>query len=169
MIRLVVFDADETLWSIEEGYASTLVLPLRKVDDDLVVDALDVSVQLLPGVRRLLDELSRRGVIISLVSANDEEPNKVEMLLELFGIRDYFSFPQVNWQRKSRNVRRIVELVREKMGVDLDFAEVLFVDDSEFNVMDVKGGCPGVRVLQVGRDIPSITLLLEKLDSYLQM
>lgn len=164
MVKLVVFDADETLWSVERGFASTLVLPLRKVDDDVVVDAAGVRVRLFPGVRGLLEELKRRGVLVSLASANDEEPNKVEMLLELFGIREYFLFPQVCWERKSRSVRKIVELVRG-MGVDLEFSEVLFVDDSEYNILDVKGGCPGVKTLQVGRDIAGVAQLLRELDS----
>jgi len=168
LIKLVIFDADETLWHVEEGYASTLVLPLRKVNDGLVIDAVGVKVWLFHGVRELLEGLRRRGVIVSLASANDEEPNKVKLLLELFGIMRYFSFPQVNWQKKSQNVRKIVELVREKLGVNLDFEEVIFIDDSEFNVTDVKNRCPGVKAFRVGRDIPSIALLYENLDSFLQ-
>ncbi|MEM1658402.1 MAG: hypothetical protein QXK94_05130 [Candidatus Jordarchaeales archaeon] len=46
---------------MREGYASTVVPPLRKVDDDVVVDAAGVSGQLFPGVRRLLEELKKRG------------------------------------------------------------------------------------------------------------
>ncbi|MBS7288749.1 MAG: hypothetical protein KIH01_08435 [Candidatus Freyarchaeota archaeon] len=64
------------MWSVEEGMRA-FWCPFRKVGGDLIVDALGVSVWLLPGVRELLDELSRRDVIVSLASANDEEPNKV--------------------------------------------------------------------------------------------
>lgn len=168
MIKLVIFDADETLWHVEKGYASTLVLPLRKVDDDSVIDAVGVKVWLFHGVRELLEELRRRGVIVSLASANDEEPNKVKLLLELFEVMRYFSFPQVNWQKKSHNIRKIVELVREKLRVNLDFEEVIFIDDSEFNVIDARKECPGIKAFQIGRDIPSIALLYEDLDSFLQ-
>nr|MDO8063845.1 magnesium-dependent phosphatase-1 [Candidatus Freyrarchaeum guaymaensis] len=167
VIKLVIFDADETLWSVSEGYASTLVLPLRRVGDDLVVDAYGVRVRLFSGVRELLEELRRRGVIVSLVSANDEEPNKVRLLLEAFGIDRYFAFPQVNWRRKSENVRRVVELVRSRLGFEVSFDEVLFLDDSPFNIEDVRSRCPGVKTIQVGLDVRDVGEVLEKIDFYL--
>ncbi|MEM1658403.1 MAG: hypothetical protein QXX87_01165 [Candidatus Jordarchaeales archaeon] len=51
------------------------------------------------------------------------------------------------------------------VGVDVRFSEVLFVDDSEFNILDVEQKPPGVKILQVGRDIASVAQLLEELDS----
>jgi magnesium-dependent phosphatase-1 len=65
-IRLVIFDADKTLWTHSD--ISRLVLPFRLVSRDVITDANGESFQLFDGVRELLEGLESKRVLITMAS-----------------------------------------------------------------------------------------------------
>ena len=89
--KLVVFDLDETLWSVSDGLCNLIQPPFRMENSDRLVGQRGLWVELFPGVRALLQNLKSRGILISLASRNDAEPTK--KLLEFMGVLEYFSYP----------------------------------------------------------------------------
>ncbi len=119
-VKVLAWDLDNTLW---EGI--------------LIEDGED-CVRLRPGVVEILRELDRRGILNSLVSRNDAELGM--SLLRRFGIDEYFLFPKINWDPKSRSV---ADLVTDfNVGVDT----IAVIDDSPFERSEIAHAMPGVRV-----------------------
>lgn len=120
-IKLVVLDLDNTVW------------------DGILLETPDRAFALYPGVREAIEELDRRGILLSIASKNNEAEARAQ--LERLGVWDLFLHPQINWEPKSGSVRRIVEALN--IGMDA----VAFVDDSEFERAEVASVLPQVRTL----------------------
>ena len=118
-VKCLVWDLDNTLW-----------------DGVLLEDAV---VRLRPGVRELIEELDRRGILHSVASRSDEATAIAK--LEEFGLRDYFLRPQVTWNPKSWAVGRVAEA----LGIGTD--ALAFVDDDPFERQEVQFSLPAVRCL----------------------
>jgi magnesium-dependent phosphatase-1 len=161
--KLVVFDVDETLWKASVTFTSFLKPPLRIIGTNELCDSVDARVRLFPGVQELLKSLQEKGVLMSIASLNDPEPNLVIECLELFGIADYFIYPQINHKGKNRNIKTILKLLEENDGIEINYSEVLFVDDQELNTRSVMKGCPGIKAVQLGTDINNITQVINLL------
>ncbi|WP_407384145.1 HAD-IIIC family phosphatase [Ruminococcus sp.] len=110
MIKCIIWDLDNTVW-------------------DGIISESD-SVCLNQNIIKVIEEFNKRGVVNSVCSKNDCETAK-RKLIE-FNIWDMFIFPQINWDTKSFNVNRIVS------GLHFKEEDVLFVDDSEFEINEVK-------------------------------
>ncbi|HLH75394.1 MAG TPA: HAD-IIIC family phosphatase [Candidatus Binataceae bacterium] len=122
-IKCVVWDLDNTMW---EGIL---------VEGDQVC--------LRAGMRELLEELDRRGILHSIASKNDHAA-AVKQLTEL-GVVDYFLYPQIDWQPKSLKLKAIAEALN--LGLD-SFA---FIDDNPFELAEVARALPTVLVLGADR------------------
>jgi FkbH-like protein len=120
-IKCVVWDLDNTLW-----------------DGILVEDGRD-RVKLKPGIVEIIRALDGRGILHSIASKNDHD--EAVGVLKHFGIDEYFLCPQISWQPKSESMRQIARQLN--IGTD----SLLFVDDSRFELEQVKAACPEVRVL----------------------
>jgi len=118
-IKCVVWDLDHTLW------------------DGILVEAGSATVlQLKDGVRSILEELDRRGILLSIASKNSEDDAR--KVLERLGIWHLFLVPQINWQPKSVSIQQIAK----KLNLGLDtFA---FVDDMPFERDEVASALPAV-------------------------
>ncbi|MFB0560157.1 MAG: magnesium-dependent phosphatase-1 [Candidatus Lokiarchaeia archaeon] len=162
-IKLVVFDVDDTLWNASVTFASFLKPPIRLIETNELTDSRDAGVKLFPGVRETLKSLQEKGILISIASLNDPEPNLVMECFKLFGIADYFIYPQINHKGKNRNIKAILKLLKERDGIEINYSEVLFVDDQELNLKSVRKGCPGINALHLGSDINSISQILKLL------
>jgi FkbH-like protein len=116
-VRLVIWDLDETFWrgTVTEGGMS-----YRREVHDIVV------------------ALSRRGILNSICSKNDEAV--VRPILEQHGIWDYFIFPSINWEPKGPRIARLIETVQ------LRPATVLFIDDNPMNLNEAAYYAPGVQI-----------------------
>lgn len=133
-IKLLVMDLDNTVW------------------DGIVIENPDAEelVDLLPGVKTTLEELDRRGILLSVAGKGNEADSR--KLLEKHGLWNLMLYPQINWGPKSVNIRRIVESLN--IGMDT----VAFIDDSEFELAEVKTNLPEVRVYRASE----FPLLLER-------
>jgi len=117
-VKCLVWDLDRTLWQgvlSEDGPT-----PLRE------------------GVRETLEELDRRGILLSVASKN--EPGPALEALEALGVRGYFLCPQISWGDKAGGIRRIAEQLNLKLEA---FA---LIDDSAFERDAVQFALPGVAV-----------------------
>lgn len=104
VIKCVVWDLDHTIWHgilLEND-----VLELRK------------------GIVSILQTLDSWGIINSIASKNNHE-DAIKML-NYFGIREYFLYPQINWDLKSSSISRI----KEKLNIGMD--AIAFIDDQPF-------------------------------------
>jgi FkbH-like protein len=120
-IKCVVWDLDNTLW-----------------DGTLVEDG-EKLLRLKSEVVTIIQTLDARGILNSIASKNSSE-DAVRVLRKL-RLEEYFLCPQISWQPKSEG---ITEIVRQ-LNIGMD--SLLFVDDTEFELEQVKTACPGVRVL----------------------
>ena len=108
-IKCIVFDLDGTLWN------GTLVE--------------NYNVQLKAGVRELIEELDRRGILMSIASKNDFD--YAEKKLREEGIFDYFLVPQISWNPKSESIAEISTLL------NLSVKEFAFIDDNQTELDEV--------------------------------
>jgi FkbH-like protein len=120
-IKCVVWDLDNTLW-----------------DGVLVEDGAE-RLRLKPGVADVIQELDRRGILHSIASKND--PENALQVVKKFELGQYFLCPQVSWKPKSQAIHAIAQ----QLNIGLD--SILFVDDSEFELQEVRAACPEVQVL----------------------
>jgi len=113
-VKCVVWDLDNTVW------------------DGILLE--DGDVPLRPGIREVITELDRRGILQSVASRNDHEA--ASAALERHGLLDYFLYPQITWSAKSESVRAIAASLN--LGLDA-FA---FVDDDPFERAEVAYAVP---------------------------
>lgn len=131
-IKLLVVDLDETLWN------------------GIAVEAPDQIKELRPGVREVLNELDRRGILLSIASKNNAED--AMGILDRLGIRELFLHPQIGWEPKSAGLRTIVA----KLNIGMD--AVAFADDSAFERAEVRAALPLVRVYDGARLTEIVTM-----------
>jgi FkbH-like protein len=117
-VRLVIWDLDETFWrgTLTEGGVESFI----EANHDAVV------------------ELSRRGIMNSICSKNDEA-STLDIISSL-KLADYFVFPSISWNAKGPRVRAIIE----DMGLRPE--NVMFIDDNVANRREVAALVPGVQV-----------------------
>ncbi|MDR1136242.1 MAG: HAD-IIIC family phosphatase [Clostridiales Family XIII bacterium] len=118
-IKCVVWDLDGTIWDgvlIEGGGKA-----LRK------------------GVREIIEELDRRGILQSIASKNDYD--EAWKRVERFGLDEYFLCSRINWGSKAKSIREIAEALN--IGLDT-FA---FVDDTAAERGEVSFNIPEVMTI----------------------
>ncbi|MGN8069351.1 HAD-IIIC family phosphatase [Mucilaginibacter sp. 22184] len=104
VIKCVVWDLDHTIWHgiLLEGDR----LELRQ------------------GIVDIIKTLDSWGIINSIASKNN--PEDAIHMLESFGIREYFLYPQIGWGLKSNAIGKI----KEKLNIGMD--AIAFIDDQPF-------------------------------------
>ena len=118
-IKCVVWDLDNTIW---EGVLLE-----------------NEHVQLKNNVQGILDELDKRGILLSIASKNIQD--KACHKLKEFGILDYFIYPQINWNTKSSSIKKIAASIN--IGLDT----IAFVDDQPFELEEVGFTLPEVYLI----------------------
>jgi FkbH-like protein len=124
-IKCVVWDLDNTLW------------------DGILVEDGPAKLRLKPHVVQTIKELDERGILLSVVSKNNRDEALVA--LKTFGIQEYFLCPQISWEPNSQGI----EAIARQLNIGMD--TLLFVDDSEFELQEVRAVHPEIRVLNADR------------------
>lgn len=108
-IKLIIWDLDETFWkgTLSEG---NVCIPEEN--------------------KKLIINLSKRGIVNSICSKNDYEQAKEKLISE--GIFDYFIFPSISWETKGFRVKSII------LNCNLREENVLFIDDNPHQLAEVK-------------------------------
>lgn len=132
MLKLIVWDLDDTLWrgTLAEGEDVTPITSR--------VNAIRV--------------LERQGVAHAVCSKNDRSA-AMEKLKD-FGIEALFVFSEIAFVPKGQLVHRIVT----DMG--LRFPDVAFIDDNILNLKEVEDACPGI--LTYDANDPASDVFLER-------
>jgi len=131
-IKLVVWDADNTLW------------------DGTVFYKDKENVEIKPGTKEALKELDKRGIKNTISSKNYYED--VENMLKKFEIDNYFKNPQVGWGNKSDAIRKLSEVFK------VSFDEMLFIDDDAFQRAEVSSQIPGITIIELKDPIDVLNL-----------
>jgi FkbH-like protein len=126
-IKCVVWDLDNTLW------------------DGVLLE--DEQVALRPHVVDVIEALDGRGILNSIASRNEHAVAMAK--LEQFGLKDYFLYPQINWNSKASSLKAIAKSIN--IGLDT----LAFVDDQPFEREEVSFSAPGVLCIDA-QDIPEI-------------
>lgn len=131
-VKLVVFDLDNTLWRglIGEHYEPGQAWPQMH------------SWPL--GVWDAVNQLRRRGILVSLCSKNDEATvrQKWKQAVPLPFIEfDDFLVPKINWRPKAENIATMLA------ELSLTPKNVVFVDDNPVERESVKAAFPEIRTL----------------------
>lgn len=120
-LKCVVWDLDNTLW------------------DGVLVENGPDGLRLRTGVVDVIKQLDSRGILNSIASKNNRD--EALQVLKDFQIDQYFLCPQISWQPKSDGMNAIAQQLN--IGRDT----LLFVDDTDFELEQVKSTCPEVQVL----------------------
>lgn len=131
-IKLIIWDADETLWNGSVYYK----------DKDAVI--------IKPGTKAALKELDKRGIFITLCSKNNYED--VNSILKKFEIDKYFKDPQIGWGLKSEAIKRLAQIF------NVSFDEMLFIDDDPFQRAEVFSQIPGINVTELSDPIDVLNI-----------
>lgn len=120
-VKCVAWDLDNTLW---KGI-------LSETDDPNLLELRD-------GVKDLILNLDKRGVVQTIVSKNDY--NLAWKQIERLGLDDYFLYPAINWGQKSNNLQKIAK----ELNINIDTFAV--IDDSVFEREEIISHVPQIRV-----------------------
>lgn len=144
--KVIVLDADNTLWGgiVGEDGVSGIA-----IGDTFPGSAFR-------EFQQALKQVERRGIMLAVASKN--EPDAVaevfaarsEMVLQTDDIASW----RVNWMNKSTNITEIAA----ELNIGLD--SMVFFDDSDFEVEEVRTALPMVRVFKVPEDPEDIPALL---------
>lgn len=122
-IKLVIWDADNTLWNGTVYYKDKEAIKIK------------------PGTKAALKELDKRGIISTLCSKNNYED--VDTMLKKFGIDKYFKESQVGWGLKSGAIKKLSEIF------NVPFDKILFIDDDPFQRAEVQSQLPGLNITEL--------------------
>ena len=149
--KIIIVDADNTLW--------------HGIIGEDGIEGINVGSNY-PGsvffyFQQILKNASESGIILALVSKNNLEDvqlafKNIKMPLKL----DDFSCIEVNWESKSHNISKIA------IDLNLGLDSMIFIDDSLYELEEVKSSLPEIKCLQFDyKDInKSLMLLQDQID-----
>ncbi|MEH2072605.1 MAG: HAD-IIIC family phosphatase [Nostoc sp.] len=121
VIKCVVWDLDNTIW-----YGVLLE---------------DEKVTLQENILKIIHTLDSRGILQSIASKNERTTAITK--LEEFGLKEYFLYPQINWNSKAASIKEIAKLLN--IGLDA----IAFIDDQLFELEEVKFSLPEILCINV--------------------
>jgi len=159
MPKLVVLDADKTIWS--HGDISSCKPPFRRASETKIIDSRGEVIELYPGVRRLLRELKSMRATLALVTWNMPDP--VIEALEKLGIRGCFDF--IRAEPHPEKHKMIASLLEElsKMGVEVKPRDIIYVDDRDLHLPAIVREIGQVRFIHMWVDVKSHDELLKQI------
>ena len=152
-IRLVILDADESLW---RGRVGLVDMPFKKLDENTISSAYGQKITLFPKTRELLARLRDSKIAVAMASWN--EKSKTEEALRLFEILEFFPEPvrKIWWERGRMKHLMIQEIIGEvrKSVPSLEYSEVLFYDDDQRYFEKICSSVsPDIHCIQAGVDL----------------
>ncbi len=137
-IKCVVLDLDNTLWGGVIGDDGLSGIALGDLDEG----------EAFLAFQRFLKELKRRGIILAIVSKNEEAAalapfrEHPDMVLREDDIAVFIA----NWDNKAQNIRRVQEIL------NIGFDSMVFLDDNPFERGLVRDLLPGIVVPELPED-----------------
>ncbi|MBO3763458.1 MAG: magnesium-dependent phosphatase-1 [Thermoproteota archaeon] len=159
MIKLIILDADKTIW--DHHNVTELRSPFKLVSKEIAEDVNGVKVKLNEKLIEFLELTSKKGIIVSLASWN--EPENVFKLLSLFGIEKYFVFPIAEpHPNKHLMIQKIIRNLSEK-GINISPNEILYIDDRDIHLSKIKEKVGNVKFLKFGVDVKNWQEVIDKI------
>ncbi len=131
-IKLVIWDADETLWSGTVFYKDK------------------ENIKIKPGTKEALKELSKRNIKSTICSKNYYED--VDTTLKKFEIDKYFENLQIGWGLKSDSIKKLADMYK------LSYDEILFIDDDAFQRAEVESQLYGINTIALNDPIDILNI-----------
>jgi len=134
--KLIILDADNTLWNgiIGENEIKDINIKKTGVEKNFYL------------FQKYLKELKENGIILALCSKNNlsdiKKFFKAKQKKMPLSIKD-FSNLKVNWQPKSENIKKMLK------ELNISSENSIFVDDSKFEILEVKNTLPNLDTLLV--------------------
>ncbi len=131
--KLVILDLDDTLWGGIVGEVGW---------ENVTLGGHDPVGEAFVHFQRELKALTRRGIILGIVSKNEESTalGAIEQHPEMVLRKEDFAGWRINWMDKAQNV---IELTEE---LNLGFQSVVFIDDNPAERLRVAEALPEVLV-----------------------
>ena len=153
--KCLIIDADETLWGGilgEEGLGGIAL------GDEYPGNVFN-------GFQKYLRALKERGLLLALVSKNDEAEVLTVLDQHPDGIlrRGDFAAWRINWREKSANLREIAS------ALNLGLESLVFFDDSPFEREEVRRALPEVTVLDVPADPLRYREVIDECEAFDQL
>lgn len=153
--KLVIVDLDDTLWGGIVGDAGW---------EELRLGGHDSVGEAFVDFQRALKNLKRRGVVLGIVSKNEESValEAIRRHPEMVLREEDFVGHRINWQDKARNIADLAA------ALNLGLQSVVFIDDNPFERTRVREALPEVYVPEWPEDktlYPSALLSLTCFDA----
>ncbi|AHC51779.1 magnesium-dependent phosphatase-1 [Sulfolobus acidocaldarius SUSAZ] len=162
MIKLVVFDADKTLWT--HSNISIFRPPIRLIDENSVEDSIGNKLRLFENVRETLSEIRQMGLFTAMATWNI--PEKTELVLSTLKLKDYFDVIVSNEHPyKFLYIIEIINKLSSLKNVKIKPDEIIFVDDRRSHFGNIWLYVGKVNCLEMWVDVTSYTQLLEKIKT----
>ncbi|GAA5418926.1 hypothetical protein Stok01_00882 [Sulfurisphaera tokodaii] len=162
MIKIVVFDADKTLW--DHYNISIFKKPYKLINENSIEDSEGNRLTLFPEVRDTLKSLKDMGLFIGLATWN--LPEKTYEILDLLKIREYFDIiTSKDYPFKFIFIAEIIDKMREK-GIYLKPDEIMFIDDRRVHFGNTWLYLGNIKCLEMWSDIIHHKQILEKIKSF---
>ena len=127
---LFVFDLDFTLWDCGGTWCDCTHPPYR-VGQGRVLDSSNRHIRLYPDVLTILQTIQAQGHDLAAASRT-HEPDWAGQLLKLLEVDHYFKFKEIYPGPKTPHFQNL----KKKSG--MDFEEMVFFDDEERNIEDIR-------------------------------
>ena len=161
MIKVVVFDADRTLW--DHPNISNLKPPLKIISENSIEDSIGNKVTLFPEVRETLRELKDMGFYLALATWNI--PEKTELVLNTLKLKDFFDIViSREYPFKFIYISHIISLFRQRK-IEVKPHEILFIDDRRIHFGNTWLYIGNVNCLEMWNDVNSHKQIIEKIKT----
>ncbi len=151
--KIVILDMDDTIWGGTVGEVGW---------QNVVLGGHDHVGEAFVDFQKALKSLTQRGIILAIVSKNDEKnvfevfDNHSEMILE----KKDFAGWRINWQDKAKNIAELLEELR------LGPQSAVFIDNSPHERALIKNSLPDVFVPEWPLDVTLYKSSLLALDCF---
>ena len=129
-LEIFIVGGDRVLWDFraqEFLWASMLGRPLKvRTKESSLMDADDKILQLKDGVMKFLKWCKEEDRIVCMVSTNDFD--RVDEVLSILGIRDYFSKVKADWQSKKDQLQSLFRELSLESGKEIEYDEICIID-----------------------------------------
>ena len=153
--KLVVFDLDFTLWKCGNTWIDCSDYPFSMQPDGRILGVRGGEYVLYADVPLILNQLTNKGVQLSLASRTSE-PDWANELLELMDIDHFFSAAQIYPGSKVKHFRILKELT------GIGYSDMIFFDDEQRNIVDVSALGVQSEHVDSGVDLSILTQALER-------
>ncbi len=151
-VWLLLMDLDGTLWDHLD--ISSLNPPFTRINDNTIVDSNGVAVRLYNDAVRILKWARASGAIVSTLSWN--HPSKAIAALEAFGLKDLFDYLVIEpHPYKGEMARKLLEKIRLEKGLELPSCRIIYIDDRDIHIDEVRQKIGNVVFLRAWRDFKS--------------